>query len=49
MESTVEGNGIDVCFDPSDPRSIAAPLNSLSAGPGILRLRHPTHRQGEPC
>jgi glycosyltransferase involved in cell wall biosynthesis len=36
----VEGNGVGLCFDPYDPRSIAAQINRLRTEPGLAdRLR----------
>ena len=32
----VEGNGVGLCFDPYDPRSIAAQINRLGDEPGLV-------------
>ena len=33
----VEGNGVGLCFDPYDPRSIAAQINRMADDPALLR------------
>ncbi len=33
----VENNGVGLCFDPYDPRSIAAQINRMAEDPALLR------------